>query len=143
VPPSPPAEKPQPTDSTGAQTIANQTVIRSEARGVIELPDLGRVQVSAKGAGIDLSVRVIADHPETTAVLLPHANAMAAEVRGPERAPVRIDIATRDGRVAGDDQGSHGRRREPEHRESSGLPDDSVEPAAARTPSRSSVRIVL
>ena len=106
---------PRALDATGASpevpataSAVNQMVIRSTAHGVIELPELGRIQVSARSQDGDLGIRVTADRPETTTILMPHAEAMAAEVRTTGGSNVRVDVGSRDPTMASSTAGSGG-----------------------------------
>ncbi len=111
-----PAERPTDTsassETTAASSSVNQQIIRGAAHGVVELPDLGRVQVSAKLQDGELGVRVTPDRPETTTILLPHAAAMAAEVRTTGSSAVRVDIENRHGAMGSYTGGSSGGGRE-------------------------------
>jgi hypothetical protein len=144
----PPAERPLDASSAPAETSAtssaiNQQVIRGAAHGVIDLPDLGRIQVSAKSQDGDVGVRVTADRPETTAILLPHAEAMAAEARTPGTLNVRVEVESRSSAqashtsTAGGGGGESGRHRSPDSH-----PTDEVS-EVDRAVVRPRVRIVL
>jgi hypothetical protein len=82
-------------DTTAASSAVNLQIIRGAAHGVIELPELGRIQVSAKSQDGELGVRVMADRPETTTILLPHTAAMAVEARASGSSNVRVDVESR------------------------------------------------
>jgi hypothetical protein len=128
-------------DATATSSAENQLVINSVARGVIELPELGRVQVSARTKDGEVSVRIVADHPETTAILQPQTSAMAAEARVAGGHAVRVDVESRgDARgsqVGGESPGDKGGRGPAKGSESEEVTE--VAPTAARP----QVRIVL
>jgi hypothetical protein len=81
-----------PIDPTSVASAVNQQVIRSAAHGIIELPELGRIQVTARSEDGGIDVRVTPDRAETATILLPHAEAMASEVRGSGNSNVRVDV---------------------------------------------------
>jgi hypothetical protein len=120
----------------------NQFVIRTAAHGVMDIPELGRVQVSARSIDGDLGVRILADRPETTTILLPHTEAMAAEVRVPGGSAVRVDVAKYDAGTSSHTGGSSERDGRPQGRE----PIEVIDVDATEAPhpiARPRVRIVL
>jgi hypothetical protein len=126
----------------GASTAVNQAVIRSAAHGVVELPDLGRIEVTARSANGVMDVRVTPDRPETAAILVPHAEAMASEVRAGGSPNVRVDVEHRSSDLASHG-GASGREHEGGGRRNPEPPDPQAVEGAPLSPAQARVRIVL
>jgi hypothetical protein len=130
-------------DTTAATSIVNQQIIRGAAHGVIELPELGRIQVSARSQDGELGVRVTADRPETATILLPHTAAMAAEARAPGSSNVRVDVESRHATM-GSYTGSSGGSGRETARQAPTDPDEGDEAVdVSQAAVRPRVRIVL
>jgi hypothetical protein len=126
----------------GASTAVNQAVIRSAAHGVVELPDLGRIEVTARSANGVMDVRVTPDRPETAAILVPHAEAMASEVRAGGSPNVRVDVEHRSSDLASHG-GASGREHEGGGRRNPEPPDPQAVEGAPLSTAQARVRIVL
>ena len=123
----------------------NQRAIEGAARGEVVLPELGRVEVSARNERDAVAVEVRAAHATTAHTLFAHAPAIAAEVRAAD-----IPVSSVAFHGAGTwtpssnaQTSSREQHREPEARYESRdeAPSQTAEPARPRNPSR--VRIVL
>ncbi len=137
-------------------SVANHAVIRRDASGAIDVPELGRIAVRAHSAtgGVDVDVR--ADRADTRAVLHAHASALANDLHQAELPLARLTIERADAehRPAGppaadsafDSSASFGDRKG-SSREGSPRPDGSSGGADASTeneaPAQRRVRIVL
>jgi hypothetical protein len=89
------APAPGPLDRLNVQvSSANLSVIHQAAHGEIDLPELGRVSVSARGGDSGIDVRVAAGRTAATELLLPHAVAMEAEVRSANVPLHRLEISS-------------------------------------------------
>ena len=134
---------PRPGAAAEAATSAqNQSVLRHVAQGEIDHPELGHVEVTARTRDGEIDVRVIAQRADTTAILGPHAGAIAGEVRAARGEVGRIDIGTGSGATSQSSTPSGGSgdrpsNRRPGHEAS----EDEMDIAAQVEPGR--VRIVL
>ena len=79
---------------------ANLNVIRQAAHGAVNLPDLGRVSVTATPRDGGVDVHVAASHSGGVDALVPHAAAMEADVRSANVPLLRLDFSTSDPRHA-------------------------------------------
>ena len=61
-------------------SVANHAVLRSEASGQIDVPELGRVAVRAHSSGGTVDVEVTADSTDARAMLRGHVGAMTADL---------------------------------------------------------------
>jgi hypothetical protein len=137
-----------------ATSAANLNVIQRASQGEIEVPDLGRVAVVAREREGGIDVRVATLRASSTEALLPHAVAMAADVRAAHVPLRRLDIETNLGSGAGGARGEFGAGSDtasPDSRaDDTGVPqepqgeDGSLPPRSdTLQPNRGRVRIVL
>jgi hypothetical protein len=127
-----------------ALSAANQAVLRREASGEIDHPDLGRVVVRAQSHGGSIDVELQSDREETHGILHASAGALAADLREADVALGALSFVSADG--AGVGLGSSQRQGGPASDTSRERPDsersnDENERPAARL--RRRVRIVL
>lgn len=127
------------------RSTMNERAIEGAARGEIVLPELGRVEVSARPSHNAVAVDVRAAHAETARTLYAQAPSMAAEVRAAD-IPVS-SVAFHGAGTWTPSSDSHSSPRG-EHRDADAprasideAPSPKADNARARTPSR--VRIVL
>lgn len=127
-----------------ALSAANQAVLRREASGEIDHPDLGRVVVRAQTRGGSIDVELRSDREETHGILHASAAALAGDLREADVALGALSFVSAEG--AGLGLGSSQRQGGPASDTSRERPDsersnDENERPAAR--SRRRVRIVL
>ncbi|HXN30702.1 MAG TPA: flagellar hook-length control protein FliK, partial [Polyangiaceae bacterium] len=86
-------------------SVANHAVLRGEATGQIDVPELGRVAVRAHSAGGTVNVEVTAEAPEARAMLRGHVGAMTADLHAAD-VPVGRLTVDRAGASSGNSLGS-------------------------------------
>ena len=131
-----------------ANSAVNQAALRHAATGVVEHPDLGRIDVSARLHDGQVDVRIAVERPDAAATLTSHAVHMARDVREAD-IPLRqvdIDTSSRSGARDASAQTRQGEHDESGRRSAGRAATDSdsddVQPASS-TPSPARVRIVL
>jgi len=141
---------PDPPPPTSTLSAVNVAVIHQAAHGDLDLAGYGRVSVSARTRGAGIDVHISTDRTEATALLLPHAVAMEAEVRAANVPLLRLEIsgATTPGGSSASAEGKltpeGGASKDPESHPSR---DPKAPPVSGVTPAtvaqRARVRIVL
>jgi len=104
-------------------SVANHAVLRSEASGQIDVPELGRVAVRAHTSGGTVDVEVTAEGSEARATLRGHVGAMTADLRAADVPVGRFTVDRTDApslgsslasstssRDGGNNQGGHSAR---------------------------------
>ncbi len=130
-------------------SVANHAVLRGEASGQIDVPELGRVAVRAHSVGGAVDVEVTADGSDARATLHGHVGAMTADLRAADVPVGRLTVDRTDassGSTLGSSTSS--RDRDPNaggHSARDNRPQSDAEdaPAGVGTTAPGRVRIVL
>jgi flagellar hook-length control protein FliK len=87
-------------------SVANHAVLRSEASGQIDVPELGRVAVRAHSSGGTVDVEVTAESTDARAMLRGHVGAMTADLHAADVPVGRFTVDRTDAPSLGSSTGS-------------------------------------
>jgi hypothetical protein len=144
---SPAGSSDQPEGSATTSAV-NQAVMSQAARGEMDHPELGRVQVVAHSRDGQVDVLVTAQHAEAAAFLAPRAEAMAVDARHANVAVAHVSVESLDGSrenapSTSQQAGAGGKQGNQAGREQHGeaLPEEAADPPVP--PGTKRVQIVL
>jgi hypothetical protein len=92
APASPPNDAPAARLRDAFASVANQAVLRGDASGEMDIPELGRIAVRARSVDGAVDVDVAADRLDARSTLRLHAGAMTADLQGADLKVARLTI---------------------------------------------------